>query len=96
MKRASLAEVMGKAGAERQGKLTLDHLPELLGEAMPDLPRNAVGRYRLIRSLKARLGPNYRALPGVSDIVREFDSAVDVERRIAQVRQIKYSPGGKR
>lgn len=94
-KRVSLAEAMGSAGAaaSSQGRLTLDALPQILGDAMPELPRNAVGRYRLIRSLKARFGPNYRSLPGVSALVSEFDDAVDVEKRIGQIKQIKYKAG---
>lgn len=92
-KRASLAELMGKgaAAAGTSGKLSLDSLHEILGDAMPELPKNAVGRYRLVRSLKARFGPNFRALPGVGDLVKEFDGHVETEKQIERIRQIKYS-----
>lgn len=94
-KKLSLAELMGKSGAQRgeSGKLSLEHLPELLGDALPELPRNAVGRFRLLRSLKARLGPNFRSLPGVGSIVKEFDNEVALEKRIAQIRSIKAKRG---
>lgn len=89
-KRASLSEIMGKKAAKLAGKkLTVEDLPDLLGEAMPDLPKNAVGRYRLIRGLKARFGPNFRSLPGVSDIVKDFDSVVDTEKKVASIKGIR-------
>lgn len=91
-KKASLAEIMGKKGAQAasgERKLTVDDLPDLLGEAMPDLPKNAVGRHRLIRSLKARFGPNYRSLPGVGDIVKDFDSVMDIERKVQRIKSIR-------
>ena len=82
---------MGSAGAERGASLRLEHLPELLGEAMPDLPKDAVGRYRLLRSLKARFGPNFRALPGVDGLLKEFDSVLETERKLASLKAIKLS-----
>lgn len=91
MKKASLAELMGitasKAGG--QGSLTLEQLPEILGDSMPALPKNAVGRHRLIRSLQQRFGSNWRGLPGVSDLVKQFDGAIQTEIKIAKLRQIK-------
>lgn len=89
-KRPSLAELMGvtgrHGGAER---LTLKQLPEILGDGTPELPKNAVGRHRLVRALQQRFGLNWRSLPGVKDLVKEFDGAADLERRIAQIRQVK-------
>lgn len=91
-KRTSLSELMGSHAASQGGSLSLEHLPQILGDAMPELPRNAVGRIRLIRSLKARFGPNFRALPGVSNIVRDFDQAIVHEGRIAKISAIKLAP----
>ena len=89
-KKSSLAEIMGKAGAEYSSAgLRLEHLPEVLGEAMPDMPKNAIGRHRLLRSLKQRFGPNFRSLPGISDVVKEFDSVVQTEITISKLRNIK-------
>lgn len=90
-KRASLSEIMGKSGAEHgsSGNLTLKALPEILGDAMPHLPQNSVGRYRLLRSLKARFGPNFRSLPGVTDLLKEFDGVLDTERKVQRLRAIK-------
>ncbi len=90
----SLSEIMGKAGADKaKSGLSLDNLPEVLGEAMPDLPKNAVGRYRLLRSLKARFGPNFRSLPGVMDVLKEFDSVIDTELQVHRIRGIKAKAG---
>lgn len=93
-KKVSLAEIMGKTGAQLggNGKLSLDVLPDLLGEGMPELPRNSVGRHRLIRSLQQRFGANFRSLPGVKDLVREFDESVRYEKRRHQISQIKFRP----
>ena len=94
-KRAGLAEIMGARGAELGKKgIALADLPELLGDAHPDLPKDAVGRHRLVRALKARFGPNFRALPGVADVLKEFDGVVSVEGQIARIKQLKYSPKG--
>lgn len=90
-KRASLSEIMGSDAAEKgsAGELRLEHLPEILGDAMPDMPKNAVGRYRLLRSLKARFGPNFRSLPGVTGLLKQFDGVLDTERTIHKIRSLK-------
>lgn len=87
-KKVSLAELMGSQASN--GRLELSKLPEILGDAMPELPRNNVGRHRLIRSLQQRFGNNWRSLPGVKDLVKEFDGEVALERRIAEIKRIKY------
>lgn len=91
MKKASLAELMGSQAS--QGGLTLAKLGDVLGDAMPELPRNPVGRHRLIRALQQRFGPNFRSLPGIKGLVKEFDDDVALEVRIAKIKQIK--PGGR-
>lgn len=93
-KKASLAEIMG--GVKDPSSLSLSKLPELLGEAMPNLPRNPVGRFRLVAALKNRFGANFRSLPGVSNLVREFDSDIELEQRIQKLRSIKYTPSKKK
>lgn len=78
--------------------MTLSNLPRILGDAMPDLPRNSVGRYRLVSALRQRFGDNFRALPGVSSLITEFDRDVELEDKIARIKAIKYErkEGGKR
>lgn len=87
-KKASLAELMGSKAAG-SGGLSLKQLPEVLGDAMPELPRNAVGRYRLIRALQQRFGDNFRALPGVSGLVKEFDNEIAFENKVQKISAIK-------
>lgn len=77
-----------KSGGKRS--LTMSDLPDLLGDAIPDMPLNAVGRHRLVSALKNRFGSGWRNIPGVSDIVKDFDEKVDLENRIARIKQIKY------
>ncbi len=88
-KKVSLAELMGSAGASANGKLELNHLPKILGDAMPDLPRNSVGRHRLVSALQQRFGNNFRALPGVSGLVEQFDREVDFEDRIEKIKAVR-------
>lgn len=88
-KKVSLSELMGKSGSQKSGSLSLDHLPDILGESMPDLPRNNVGRFRLVRALQQRFGKNFRSLPGVSNLITEFDKDMELEDKIARMKKIK-------
>ena len=88
-KKVSLAELMGSAGASANGRLELRHLPQILGDSLPDLPRNSLGRYRLMTALQQRFGDNFRALPGVAGLVEQFDKEVDFEDRIEKIKAIK-------
>lgn len=90
-KKLSLAELMGTTAADAGGKLSLKQLPEILGDAMPDLPRNAVGRHRLIRSLQNRFGSNFRSLPGLKDLIKEFDDEAAFEVKLARMKAIRYN-----
>lgn len=89
-KRLSLAELVGKDAASKGESLSLHNLSRVLGpDNTPELPRNAVGRFRLVRSLKHRFGANFRALPGVKNLLKEFDDEVHFEDRIAQLRNVR-------
>ena len=87
-RKTSLAEMMGSYGANK-GKLTLDSLPNILGDGMPELPKTQVGRHRLVRSLQQRYGNNFRSLPGVKDLISEFDKHLDFEKKIAKMKAIR-------
>lgn len=90
-KKLSLAEVMGKSGADKASQgLRLEHLPDILGESMPELPRSPLGRHRLVRALQQRFGANFRSLPGIKDLVAEFDKDIEFERTVAKLGAIKY------
>ena len=84
--KVSMNEVMGKGATQ---KITLANLPEILGEKMPRLPLNRVGKVRLIQALKNRYGTGYRNLPGISDVLKEFDTASDHDETLAQIGKIK-------
>ena len=90
-KKAGLAELMGATGSQKAGNLRLEHLPQILGDAMPDLPRNQVGRYRLVRALQQRFGDSFRSLPGVSGLVEQFDKEIDFEDHVEKIKAIKLS-----
>jgi hypothetical protein len=75
-KPASLAELLGKTAGS---KMTAADLPKLLGEKMPELPRNRVGRFRLMNALKMRFGQGFKNIPGIKDVIEDFDKDVEVE-----------------
>lgn len=82
---ASLGELIGG----NKPAMTLSNLPELLGEKTPELPRTIVGRYRLIRALRHRFGDSYRNIPGINNIIEEFDEDVRFEGVLEKARKIK-------
>lgn len=75
-KPASLAELLGKSPG---GKMSVMDLPNLLGEKMPELPRNRIGKFRLGNALKMRFGAGYKNIPGIKDLIADFDKDVEAE-----------------
>ena len=88
-RRVSLSEMMGKSKAEDGSSLGLGDLQDLLGEAMPKLEFTQVGRFRLIRALKGRFGNNFRNLPGVDGIVKEFDEEMRMQKKLRKMKRIR-------
>lgn len=86
MKKASLNELMGKAG---EGKLSLDKLGDLLGERLPKLEFSPRGRMRLTEALRQRFGDSYRNLPGISDILKEFDEEAKFAIKLNEMKMIR-------
>lgn len=84
-KPAKLGELLGKSGEKQD--LSLEDLPELLGEKLPELPMNRVGKYRLMNALKQRFGAGYRNVPMVSKILSEFEQRVNDENIIRMNRK---------
>ena len=87
--KTSLGELMGKRAGDKGGALTLDDLPALLGERMPKLQFNPTGRVHLIRALNMRFGPSFRNLPGISDILSEFEKEHKFEDEINRMKRIR-------
>lgn len=79
-KPASMRELMGGDDA----KISLSNLHEFLGDKMPEIPFNRVGRLRLVHALQNRFGVNYRQIPGVNDVLTEFDKHVGTQNVIKQ------------
>lgn len=90
-KKTTLNELMGKRGGSAAGsrKLSLDDLGDILGERMPKLQFNPVGRMRLTSALRVRFGDNYRHLPGIEDILSEFDKEAAFSVKLQELKQIK-------
>lgn len=77
---ATLGELLGKSGSK--ASLSLKDLPDILGEKMPELPRDRIGKFRLIQSLQLRFGDGFRNLPHIKGIIEEFDKEVETENVI--------------
>lgn len=90
MKKASLNELMGSGGSKAESrKLTLDDLGEILGERMPKLEFSPRGRMRLQNALTKRFGDDYKNLPGISDIISEFDKEAKFNVKMQEMKLIK-------
>lgn len=79
-KPASLGELLGSAADS--DNLGVKDLPKILGEKMPELPKNRIGKFRLINALQQRFGPGFRNVPMVKNIIKEFDQEVNDENVI--------------
>lgn len=79
----TLNELMGKK-ASLEG---LSDLPAVLGEKMPEMEFSAVGRMRLLKALRNRFGEGFRNLPGVSKVLSDFDSEMQLETTIRKNRR---------
>lgn len=78
-KPASMAELMGKAGHKDPKRMGLSDIKEILGEKMPEIAFDRVGRLRLITALSQRFGLNFRQMPGVNNIIKEFDEELKTQ-----------------
>ena len=95
-KNTSLGELMGSAGGKaKKRNLTLDDLGELLGERLPKLEYSPVGRMRLTSALRQRFGDNYRHLPGIEGILKEFDDEARFNVKLNEMKMIKGTKGKK-
>lgn len=79
-KPASLKELLGKAGD--MSDIGLKDLGMLLGEKMPEIPRNRIGRFRLVNALQQRFGAGFRNIEVVNRILKEFDEEVEMENTV--------------
>lgn len=78
MRKAGAPETLNELlGEEHDGKVTLQNLSSILGERMPELTFDRVGRLRLIHSLQNRFGDNYRQVPGVRGMLADFDKNME-------------------
>lgn len=88
----TLNEIMGAQGGsskEEKKKLTLDDLEKVVGERMPKLEYTPIGRMRLKTALKNRFGKNYTNLPGIDDVIKEFDEHVAFNIKMHEMKMIK-------
>lgn len=75
----NLAELIGM----KKEPVGLKDLPNLLGEKMPQMEFSQVGRIRLVRALKNRFGDGFRNIPGIKDILSQFDKETKTNALIA-------------
>lgn len=90
MKKTSVNELMGSGGERTKSKrLGLSDLSELLGEKMPKIDYTPVGRFRLQTALRNRFGEGYKNLPGIEDILKEFDGEASFNVKLTEMKMIK-------
>lgn len=81
---------MGGMGSKAEKKkLGLDDLENLLGERLPKLEFSPRGRLRLLTAFQKRFGDSYRNLPGVDDILKEFDDEAKFNVTLMRMKLIK-------
>jgi len=84
---ASLNEIFGKKGAKESFELS--DLNDILGEKMPELPFNAVGRVRLLKALRNRFGEGYRNIAKLKGIIKQFDGEIKSDLDIRKIKSMK-------
>ena len=90
MSKATINELMGSSGNRAAQKdLGLDDLNEILGERMPKLEFTPVGRMRLTTALRKRFGDDFRNLPGIEGILKEFDKESAFNVKLQEMKMIK-------
>lgn len=90
MRKTNLNELMGSAGSTaKTRKLSLDDLGDILGEKMPKLEFHPVGRLRLTSALRNRFGDGYKNIPGIEDILKQFDDEASFRVRLEEMKMIK-------
>lgn len=88
LKPTSLNELMG-GGLEHKQDLDLHDLPKLLGEKMPEIEYNRVGKIRLIQALHNRFGAGFGEIPGVQGLLKKFDHEAKLRNVIRMNRKAR-------
>lgn len=98
MSRVSLSEILGKksAASSAKKKLTLEDLPDLIGEGLPEINFDAVGKHRLVTALRNRFGDGYRNITAAKDIIADFEEKRSFEQKLSDLRAIKYKSPNKK
>lgn len=87
MRKISMGEILG---TKQGNEITLDNLHEFLGvDKTPDMPRNAVGRHRLIQALRGRYGDQFRNVKMLKKLVDDFDAEIRHAETIHKLKKIK-------
>lgn len=73
---ASLNEMLGSKGEKEHFELS--DLKEILGENMPELSFDRVGRLRLTQALQQRYGVGFRRIKALKNLIQEFDEEMKV------------------
>lgn len=87
--KVTLSELMG-----RDEGLSFDNLHEVLGDRMPEIKYTPVGRLRLTTALRNRFGDNYRHLPGVEKLLKQFDEEAKFAVKLQEMKMIKLGKKG--
>ena len=83
---ATLGELVGSGSSNT---MSLKDLDDILGEKKSEMPYNKIGKHRLRRALQQRFGNDYRNIPGVKNIIKEFDDEIASKAVIDRMKAIK-------
>lgn len=89
MKKVSLNELMGSSAQQGNKKMSLNDIKDLLGDRAPKLEFSPVGRLRLTTALRNRFGDGFRNLPGIDDILKEFDTEAKFHVKLNEIKLLK-------
>jgi len=87
-------------GSQAKAKSSMDTAPikKVLGDAMPALTPDPLGRYRLMSALSKKFGPTFRSHPDATSAIHHFEKEYNYFKTIRTTLSGKgrYAGGGSR
>jgi len=79
----TLGELIGKQAKQ----VTTENLEEVMGLRMPELSMDNVGKIRLLKAFRNRFGESFRNVPGIRELLKNFDKEIKLNRIISMNKQ---------
>jgi len=75
---------------KNEPELMMGPIKEALGDEHPELTPTALGRYRLVQSLRHRFGENWKNIAKARKAIEHFDKELDYFRRLRKIRGVSH------